>query len=55
MLQLGVYVAGEALKSLIPVGGWHWSALFYPGSFHSMLFVCFVLLDYAGVVHQVVS
>lgn len=45
MFQLGVFVAEEALKSQIPIGGWHWSALFYPGNFHfSLSYACLTMM-----------
>jgi len=51
MLQLGVFVAEEVLKSQIPIGRWHWHALFCPGNFHSLLFVCHIIVPfyYTGV------
>ncbi|KAH1158309.1 hypothetical protein GLYMA_11G092900v4 [Glycine max] len=30
MLELGVFAAEKICKSLIPIGRWHWPALFYP-------------------------
>jgi len=41
MFQLGAFVAEKVHGSLIPIGQWHWPALFYPGNFHSVLFVCY--------------
>lgn len=42
MLQRGVFAAEKVHESLIRIGGCHWSALFYPGKVHFVIFVCYI-------------